>query len=87
MANAYTTVTRYAAFRLRFRIEAFDQIMDELAIRSDAAKAKFLGIHQSQYTRAKNGTVQPSEVFITQVLTALPDSTFEDLFEIVEVAA
>ena len=73
------------AHRLRFRSEVFDRIVTEFGLVTDASKAKFLGIDQSQYTRAKNNTVEPSQVFIKQVLTSLPQATFEKLFEIVEV--
>ncbi|HEY6110036.1 MAG TPA: hypothetical protein VIV56_14150 [Gemmatimonadales bacterium] len=58
--------------------------MNKAGYRTDAAKAEFLGIYQSQYTRAKNGTTRPSDIFISQVLKALPNETFERLFEIVE---
>lgn len=79
MASSSGTVSR----RLRFRVETFDPIMTALGLTTDAAKARFLGIAQSQYSRAKNNTVQPSQVFIAQVLTALPRVPFEQLFEIV----
>lgn len=71
--------------RLRFRVENFDPIMAALGLTTDAEKARFLGIQQSQYTRAKNNTVQPSQVLIAQVLTALPRVPFEQLFELVDV--
>jgi hypothetical protein len=59
--------------------------MDGYGIVGDTARAAFLKIHQSQYTRARNNSIQPSHVFITRVLTALPQVAFERLFEVVEV--
>lgn len=73
--------------RLKFRAAVFDNIAEQFGLVTDAAKARFLGIDQSQYTRAKNNTVEPSQVFIKHVLMALPQVTFEKLFEIVEVVA
>jgi len=59
--------------------------MDGYGITGDTARAKFLKIAQSQYTRARNNSIQPSHVFITRVLTALPQVAFERLFEVVDV--
>jgi len=84
MQSAEPVATR-RPHRLRFRVETFELIMDKAGYLTDASKADFLGIHQSQYTRAKNGATRPTDIFISQVLKALPRETFERLFEVVEV--
>jgi len=71
--------------RLRFKIDVFDRIVSGYGLVTDSSKAKFLGIAQSQFTRVKNGVTQPSQIFIMQVMTALPRVPFDQLFEIVEV--
>lgn len=78
---------RTSVARLRFSVEAWEQIADDLGLRTDAERAQFLGVDPSNYHRITRGQSHPSESFVARVMKALqarPDATFERLFPIVD---
>ena len=79
------TAPRRSRHRLRFRYDVFERVLAERDKTTDAARAEFLGITQSQYTRCRNGNNLPGEIFVAAVLAALPHVSFDRLFEVFEL--
>jgi hypothetical protein len=75
--------------RLRFRIEVFTEIAQALGLDTDDARARFLGVNPSNYSRIARGITRPSQQFVAAAMRAFasdPEICFETLFE-VEVGA
>lgn len=74
--------------RLRFNVGEWDRIADTLGLKTDADKARFLGVDPSNYHRITRDQTHPSEPFVARTLKALADHadvTFERLFTVVDV--
>lgn len=70
------------ARRVVFRVDAFERIATQLGLADDTARAHFLGVSQSHYSRVTRGLTNVGESFIAAVLTAVPDMPFEWLFSV-----
>ncbi len=66
---------------VRIRPEAVIQFRNAAGITSNRALAALAGVDQSTLQRVLAGTAEPSSRFISGLMRAFPDATFEDLFE------
>lgn len=74
---------------IRFRVDEFEALADKRGHLTDAARALFLEVDASNYSRISRGETRPSQQFIAAVLTAFaddPEINFKRLFEVVEEA-
>jgi hypothetical protein len=68
--------------RLRFNVDAWDRLAATIGLRTNAEKARFLGIDESNYSRVTRGETEPGIPFVGRVVRATRDhgGTFETLF-------
>jgi len=57
--------------RLAYNGKAFDEIFELLGLRTDAEKAKFLGIAESSFNRIRRGVSIPGGQFVASALHAM----------------
>ncbi|NUT33985.1 MAG: hypothetical protein HOV79_13020 [Hamadaea sp.] len=57
--------------RLAYNEKAFDEIFDLLGLRTDAQKARFLGIAESSFNRIRRGVCVPGGQFVANALHAV----------------
>jgi hypothetical protein len=57
--------------RLAYNRQAFDEIFDLLGLRTEAQKAKFLGIAESSFNRIRRGVCEPGGQFVASALHAV----------------
>jgi len=57
--------------RLAYNGKAFEEIFDLLGLRTDAEKARFLGIAESSFNRIRRGVSVPGGQFVASALYAM----------------
>lgn len=75
---------------IRFLVDEFEEETNDRGYTTDAARALFLEVDASNYSRISRGETRPSQQFIAAVLAAFsddPDVTFKRFFRIVEEVA
>lgn len=72
------------AAKVRLRTKQLDKFFALKGVKTDAARADAIGVNAATFSRVVRGLTAPGEVFIAGVLAALPEMSFEDLFEVVD---
>lgn len=71
------------ASTIRLRTAQFEKFCKLKGLKTQADKARFLGVTEPTVGRVLNGDRRPGEAFIAGVLAAFPELEFSDLFEVV----
>lgn len=69
---------------IRLRLDLFDKIAAGRGWKSDAEKARGIGVDQSVFGRVRRYEVAPGVTFIARVILAFPEWDFADLFVVDE---
>lgn len=73
---------------LRLKVDEFDKLAAAvIGAPTQFELARRLGVDPAHLSQLRTGKRAPGEVFIAAVKTAMPNVTFEQLFEVVEAAA
>lgn len=74
------------AASIRLRTTQFEKFCALKGLKTQADKARFLGVTEPTVGRVINGDRRPGEQFIAGVLAAFPELEFGDLFEVIDDA-
>ncbi len=72
------------AATIRLRTAQFEKFCKLKGLKTQADKARFLGVTEPTVGRIVSGDRKPGEAFIAGVLHAFPELDFSDLFEVVD---
>lgn len=72
---------------IRLRRGEWDRRMTAKELETHLARAERIGVSRTTVGRIESGEIKPGEEFIAAVLDAFADLKFENVFEVVRVAA
>lgn len=71
---------------VKLREDRLREHAGRLGIKTDSALAAHLGVSQTTVSRMLSGAIAAGETSIAATLTAFPELSFEELFEVVQSA-